>query len=107
MPKAILEFIIDCITNRRVHWTYHINLRLEHRFIPRKYILSAVDTYEIIESYPRDKYLPSYLIYSEYEAEVFHILVAVDRENNNVRIITAYRPDKEKWENDFKTRRKK
>jgi len=34
-------------------------------------------------------------------------LLARVKKNKNVRIITAYRPDKEKWEIDFKTRRKK
>jgi putative ABC transport system substrate-binding protein len=30
------------------------------RFIPRDSILAAVDTFELVEAYPDDKYLPSY-----------------------------------------------
>ena len=48
---------------------------------------------------------PSYLVYSRYEDAAFHILFAIDVEGDNVRIITAYSPDPEEWENDFKTRR--
>ncbi len=59
----ILDFIRSCIKRRRIHWTYHVNLRLEGRIIPRELILNSVDSYGIIEEYPDDKYLPSYLIY--------------------------------------------
>ncbi len=44
-------------------------MRLQGRFISRQHILDAVDTYEVIESYPEDKYLPSYLVYATVEDE--------------------------------------
>lgn len=106
MNIEILEFIRFCIKNRRILWTYHVNIRLKERFIPREAVLYSVDTYEIIEEYPEDKYLPSYLIYAEYKGEIIHIQIAADFENNNVRIVTAYRPTLNKWEQDFKSRRK-
>ncbi|MCH7732954.1 MAG: DUF4258 domain-containing protein [Candidatus Marinimicrobia bacterium] len=106
MNIEILEFIRFCIKNRRILWTYHVNIRLKERFIPREAVLNSVDTYEIIEEYPEDKYLPSYLIYAEYKGEIIHIQIAADFENNNVRIVTAYRPTLNKWEQDFKSRRK-
>ena len=81
-------------------------MRLRKRFISRQAIIASVNTYEIIEKYPNDKYLPSYLIYSKYENEVFHIQIASDIKNDNIRIITAYRPKYDKWEHDLKTRRK-
>jgi Domain of unknown function (DUF4258) len=81
-------------------------MRLHGRFISRQHILDAVDTYEIIESYPEDKYLPSYLVYATVSAEVFHVLFAVDAPAERVRVITAYRPDPEAWEADQKTRRR-
>lgn len=81
-------------------------MRLEGRSIPRKAVLASVDTYEIIENYPEDKYLPSYLIYAKYIEQIIHIQIAADIENDNVRIITTYKPSLDKWEEDFKTRRK-
>lgn len=68
----------------------------------RDEILSAADTYEIVESYPEDKYLPSYLVLAESR---FHVQFATDVEGDNVRIVTAYRPDPGEWESDLKTRR--
>lgn len=80
-------------------------MRLKGRFIPRQAILNSIEHYKIIEEYPFDKYLPSYLVFAEYEGDIFHILFAIDAEEDNIRIITAYRPNPKDWENGFKTRR--
>ena len=65
MNGKALEFIKLCIRSRKIHWTYHVNMRLKGRFITREALLFSVDTYKIIEEYPDDKYLPSCLIYAE------------------------------------------
>lgn len=105
LPTNPLDFIKACVTRRRILWTYHVNLRLAKRFIPREAILDSASTFEIIESYPEDKYLPSYLIRSEFEGRVFHVLIAADVEQSNVRIVTAYTPDPEEWDDSFRERR--
>mgnify|MGYP005646966379 CR=1 FL=1 len=105
LPKDPLTFIRQCIKERKLWWTYHINMRLKQRRISRKDIISSTAVYEVINEYPDDKYFPSYLIYSRYEDVIFHILFAVDVEGDNVRIVTAYYPDPEEWESDLKTRR--
>ena len=81
-------------------------MRLKGRFISRQVILSSVDTYEIIEEYPKDKYLPSYLIYAQCRKQIIHVQMAVNMENDSVVIITAYEPTLDKWEEDLKTRKK-
>jgi hypothetical protein len=81
-------------------------MRLIGSFIPRRSIVESHADYEVIEEYPKDKYLPSYLVYSEYHGDVFHVLFAADMEGDNVRIITTYRPSPEEWQEDFKTRRR-
>jgi len=102
----IIKFIRSCIKRRKVLWSYHVNMRLKERFITRGDILSSLDTFEIIEEYPKDKYLPSYLIYAKNKKDqIFHIQIAVDIDNDSVTIITAYKPNFEKWDKDFKTRR--
>lgn len=42
---------------------------------------------------------------SEYKGDIFHRLFAVDAEEDNVRIVTAYRPNPEEWEEDCKTKK--
>lgn len=83
-----------------------MNMRIRERSISRNMILDSVSWYEIIEEYPKDKYFPSYLVYSKYMDTVFHVVFAVDVEDNNVRVVTAYHPDPAYWEDDLKTRRK-
>ena len=87
-------------------WTYHVNMRMRDRFVSREAILTSAAQFEVIESYPEDKYLPSYLVYSRYRGTVFHVLFAADVNGNNVRVITTYYPDPARWNSDLKTRRK-
>jgi len=102
----VLGFIKSCIESRKIYWTYHVNMRLKGRTISREAILLSLDTYKIIEEYPKDKYLPSYLIYAEYEEVVIHIQVAMDLKNDCVTIVTIYKPTLDMWEEDFKQRRR-
>lgn len=105
VPDDPLNFIQGCIQRRKILWTYHVNIRLERRFITRQQILEAVDSYEIIEAYPEDKYLPSYLVLARHDRSAFHVLFATDLEGDNVRVVTAYRPNSGEWKPDLRTRR--
>lgn len=106
IPDSPLEFIKGCVAQKKIFWTYHVNMRMKERFIPRHFILDSVDQFEMIEEYPEDKYLPTYLVYSRFQNRVFHILFAVDLEGENVRIVTSYFPSLEEWQPDLKTRRR-
>src|SRR5437016_1413080 len=44
IPDDPLSFIQRCVRKRSVFWTYHVNMRLEGRSIPRQEILDAVDS---------------------------------------------------------------
>jgi hypothetical protein len=48
------------------------------------------------------RYLPSYLVVA---AETFHVLFAADVVDDNVRVVTAYRPDPEEWEPNLRRRK--
>jgi len=101
-----LVFIRRCVKERKVFWTYHVNMRLKHRFIGREAILRSHSSYEFLEEYQEDKYFPSYLVRSAYGNDIIHIVFAADREADNVRIVTAYFPNPAEWERDFRTRRR-
>ncbi len=73
-------------------------MRFGVRPLSREMILRAVDSVEMIESYPEDKYLPSYLIRSVSDSAVFHVQIATDLDGDNIRIVTAYIPDPKKME---------
>ena len=61
VPTDPLAFIRKCVKERRVYWTYHVNMRMRERTISRQAILESISSYEIIEASSEDKYLPSYL----------------------------------------------
>ena len=105
LPDDPVAFIRKCLRHGQILWTYHVNMRLGQRSISRNAIVGAQD-YEIVEAYPDDKYLPSYLLLGRRGDSAFHVLFAIDVEGKNVRIVTAYRPSSEEWEDDRKTRRK-
>jgi hypothetical protein len=105
IPVDPLEFIKICVRSGKVKWTYHVNMRLKQRFIPRTHILESTVQYEIIEAYPEDKYLPSYLVYSRHAGRIFHILFATDVVGDHVRIVTAYYPTPQEWNKELKSRR--
>ncbi len=65
----------------------------------------AIDTFEIVETYPQDKYLPSFLLRGEVPEFVFHALLATNLEGDNVRVVTMYLPDPEQWEENGRLRR--
>jgi hypothetical protein len=81
-------------------------MRLEKRFISREMILGAAESYEIIEAYPKDKYLPSYLVYARQGDTIFHVLFAVEVAEENVRVVTAYHLRPEEWSEDLKRRKR-
>jgi Domain of unknown function (DUF4258) len=103
-PDDPIVFIRNCVRDRKILWTYHVSMRLSARAINRDAILFCVDTYEVIESYPDDKYLPSYLVLGRPTGDAVHVLFAADVEGDNVRIVTAYRPNSTDWDADLKKR---
>ncbi len=82
----------------------HAQERLRQRGIRQKDIRKAVLSGEIIEQYPDDFPFPSCLILG-YDENKKAIHVVISDEGSMGRIITAYIPNTEKFENDFKTRK--
>jgi hypothetical protein len=105
---AIESFVAWCVKSENVFWTYHINLRLKTRNITSEVVLYALMNGVVIEQYLEDLPLSSYLFLGrDKEGRPLHIVVAIDRKEKNIRIITAYRPSLEYWNTDLKTRRRK
>lgn len=101
-----LSFICRCVELGRVYWTHHAYLRLIERGLERDTVTSSHRSYEIIERYPKDKYLPSYLVFMIYKRTVYHAVIATDYEARMVRIVTVYQPDPEEWDETLKVRKR-
>ena len=82
-----------------------MTIRLQQRALTAEMVRSAMATLEIIEAYPHDKYLPSFLVRGESAGFVFHAQVATDVEGENIRIVTMYTPDADEWDDELRHRR--
>jgi len=80
-------------------------MRLQQRGLDAQALRNAIDSLEIIEAYPEDKYLPSFLLRGQANGAVFHAQMATDVEGDNIRVVTMYTPDADEWEDGFRKRR--
>jgi hypothetical protein len=72
--------------------------------IPAEAIFQTASSFEIIEEYPSDKYLPNYLIRGEYNGFVFHFQAAADVADKNIRIVPPYVPNPDEWDCELRRR---
>ena len=105
MPEIEISEIQILASEGKIVWTQHVALRLRERGIKRIDLIECIKTGEIIEQYPEDEPYPSCLILGFCKADKpLHIVVALDPAVSCC-IVTAYRPDLNKWEVNFKTRK--
>lgn len=84
--------------------TEHARIRLYERNISINDILNGINTGEIIKQYTDDKPLASCLIVGfSVKSEYIHLVVSCDADF--IYLITAYFPNPDMWENDFKVRK--
>lgn len=86
--------------------TEHARRRLVERGISVNDIIRCIDTGEIIKQYEDDKPFPSCLILgAAIDGKYIHVVASHDSEW--IYLITAYHPDADVWESDFKTRKER
>lgn len=84
--------------------TEHARRRLAERGITISDVMCCIASGEIIKQYEDDRPLPSCLLLGPAaDREDIHVVVSHDREF--IYLITAYYPDRTRWEADLKTRR--
>lgn len=101
-----IEIIRTYYQQDKVMMTQHSSERCRQRGIKKRDIRNAVMNGEIIEQYPDDFPFPSCLVCGfSIENKILHVVMS--DEGSGSRIITAYYPDAEKWEKDYKTRKER
>ena len=95
---------IRSLLEQLFHMTQHAELQRRRRGISVADIKHGIAGGVIIEDYPDDYPFPSCLILGCTERQdPLHVVCGVG--NGILYVITAYRPDPEKWEMDWKTRK--
>ena len=82
----------------------HAIERMFQRDISEKQVEEVIENGEVIESYIDDKPYPSFLTLGYVDGIALHVVYAKDEEDN-VIVITAYKPNLTKWQEDLKTRK--
>lgn len=91
-------------TDDSIIMTAHVIKRCKERNIDSDSIINVIMHGEIVEQYEDDKPFPSCLLLGmSINGKYMHVVVASD--NINLHIITAYYPNVDEWESDFKTRK--
>ena len=100
------EQLRDIIQENRIEWSAHALERMLEKGISRASVKYVISKGEMIESYPDDKPFPSGLFHGTWEDKVLHVVIAHDAAAQKIFVITAYWPDKEHFEGDFRIRRR-
>lgn len=100
----LIEDLQTYLRENKIFISSHAAERLRQRKITTTDITTVIETGEIIEQYPDDKPFPSCLIMGKNASgEILH-LVSADN-GAAALIITGYQPDRDRWCDDFKTRK--
>ena len=91
--------IIDAIRNGRVHLTDHADRAINAHLLELDDVLDSVFQGTIIEDYPDDRPFPSCLVYGDnLRHEPVHSVWAYNASRGLAILVTAYRPDAERWD---------
>ena len=89
-----------------VKFTFHAMTRFQEDNLQVRKILSSFrDSFQVVEEYPDDPRGASALVLFFSENEPIHLVVAPHE--NELIIITGYRPNEREWQDNFSVRRLK
>jgi hypothetical protein len=86
--------------------TEHLLIRLAERNILYSEALQVLEYGEELAFYENDKPFASRLLFKFVNGRPLHIVASKDDITDTCYLITAYEPDEELWQSDFKTRKK-
>lgn len=92
--------------DRKLVFRVHAIQRMFRRQISQEEVRYILEKGEVIEEYPEDQPFPSKLMLGWIGERPLHVVVADDTMNNDLIVITVYEPTLDKWEPDFKRRKR-
>jgi hypothetical protein len=93
------------VTNSSFIFRVHAVQRMFERDLSVKGVVEATETGETVEDYSAEMPEPSRLMLGFQGKRAVHVVIAEHQDTNEIVIITAYLPDPDKWNKDFKSRR--
>lgn len=99
------ELIHQAVEAGKIKWLRHALQRMMERDIFREHVKHILLEGEVIEEYVEDHPFPSALFFGYIEKRPLHVISSIDKETKVCYIVTAYHPDLDHFETDFKTRK--
>ncbi len=94
--------------NEKILWSVHAIKKLRAEGLRKALVEESLKACELIEDYQSEgRPLPDCLVMGLIGVEPVHIVVAIDTDFDRILIVTVYRPSAERWEDDWKTRKRK
>ena len=90
----------------KIIFSGHAITRMFERAMTKQDVVSVIYGGEVIFEYPEDQPHPSKLLLGLVDKEASHVVVSRDIKNKFCYVVTAYKPSKSLWSDDYKTRRK-
>ena len=85
----------------------HAILRMLERGISKSQIIEIIEQGIEIEDYPTDFPYPSKLIYNNNNENPLHAVLALNKSESQIIVVTLYIPDVQHFEKDWITRKEK
>ena len=93
--------------NEKILWSLHALKKTRIERLRKDNVENALKEAIIVEDYPMEgRPLPGCLVLGFAGGEPVHIVAAVDYALDRLFIITVYRPSAERWEDDWKRRKR-
>jgi hypothetical protein len=93
---------VDC---RNLVFSRHAIQQMFLRRISKSEVQAVVAYGEVIEERPDDTPFPSYLLLDFLAGRPIHVVFSYDESTDTGYVITAYIPDPNLWQDNFRTRR--
>jgi len=101
-----VRFIRKCLKNNQFRLTKHATIFRLKRGITIAQLKSALLNGEIIERYSDAEPYPACLVLGWLQSgDPLHIVCSRSDTAPELRIVTVYEPDDDRWEDDYKTRK--
>lgn len=92
--------------NYYIKFRVHAIQRMFERNITKNEIRGIISNGKVIKDYPDDIPYPSKLILGWVNNRPLHVVVAENKGNTELIIITVYEPDMNKWDSNFERKLK-
>ncbi|MBM3811693.1 MAG: DUF4258 domain-containing protein [Acidimicrobiia bacterium] len=95
------------MTYSEISFSGHAVRRMFQQRIAVGEVVEVIQQGEVIQEYPEDRPFPSQLMLRFVKGRPLHVVSALDPSSRICYVITAYWPDQDLWNDDYRNRKKR